>query len=494
MIWKANMDIQFVAESSLALAQYVSGYVTKAERSNMQEVWQEVSENHSIYGHLWSFGIRSLRSRECGLYEPSDLLLGDHLCEKWIDVSLPHKRNRRLKYHKVLKDMAKDNPETENIFEDNLIDSYYPQRPRDLENICLYDFVVNYEWYGKNDNGDRKYSKLTKPRLPNHKLLDPEKENEREDYYYSLLLLFVPFRDEGSLLLLSETAEEAFNRLLPTNVDCSGYYDKLQKMLKAQSNIKKINEARQADGIEEKVNKEDDDPQLLSEAKIAMKEVVEINANSDTLTLEDRITMLNNYQRRIFDKMKYHLFHQKQHKDNECQCEFKPLQMFVSGVGGTGKSFLIQTIKALVNNIWPSNDLTCAIAAPTGLAAFNVGGVTIHRLFQLPIEHDSKTAGYWSLPKTSQKVMKTSIRNVKIIIIDEVSMVSSLNLAYIHLRLDGLFGGNDWFGSRNMIFVGDLLQLQPVNGNPIFEGITNKTLSYKLGCAASVNIERFCHL
>ncbi len=36
MLWKANIDIQFVAESSLALAHYVSGYVTKAERSNMQ--------------------------------------------------------------------------------------------------------------------------------------------------------------------------------------------------------------------------------------------------------------------------------------------------------------------------------------------------------------------------------------------------------------------------------------------------------------------------
>ena len=45
--------------------------------------------------------------------------------------------------------------------------------------------------------------------------------------------------------------------------------------------------------------------------------------------------------------------------------------MFVSDVGGTGKSFLIETTKALVNNIWPSNDLTCAIATPTGLAAFN---------------------------------------------------------------------------------------------------------------------------
>ena len=56
MLWQTNIDIQFVAESSLALAHYVSGYVTKAERSNMQEMWQEVSENKSVYSRLWSFG------------------------------------------------------------------------------------------------------------------------------------------------------------------------------------------------------------------------------------------------------------------------------------------------------------------------------------------------------------------------------------------------------------------------------------------------------
>ena len=69
MLWKANIDIQFIAEASLALAHYVSGYVTKAERSNMQEIWQEVSDSKSIYSRLFSFGVRSLRSRESGLYE-----------------------------------------------------------------------------------------------------------------------------------------------------------------------------------------------------------------------------------------------------------------------------------------------------------------------------------------------------------------------------------------------------------------------------------------
>ena len=69
-------------------------------------------------------------------------------------------------------------------------------------------------------------------------------------------------------------------------------------------------------------------------------------------------------------------------------------------------------------------------------------------------------------------------------------MVSSLNLSYMHLRLEELFGGNEWFGSRNMLFVGDLLQLQPVSGTPAFEKISNKSLLFQIGCATSVNIWR----
>ena len=127
----------------------------------------------------------------------------------------------------MLQEIAKENPDTENIFEDNLIDTYYPQRPINLEALCLYDFVANYDWYGKDDSGNRKYKKLTKSRLPNNKLFDPEKEYEREDYYYSLILLFVPFRDESNLLLQDESTEEAFHRLLPANAHCSAYHDKL---------------------------------------------------------------------------------------------------------------------------------------------------------------------------------------------------------------------------------------------------------------------------
>ena len=166
--------------------------------------------------------------------------------------------------------------------------------------------------------------------------------------------------------------------------------------------------------------------------------------------------------------------------------------MFVSGVGGTGKSFVIEAVKALVDSLWTSEGLKCAITAPTGLAAFNVGGVTIHRLFQLPIEHEGKEASYWSLSKDAQKVMKMTLHSLKLLVIDEVSMVSSLNLTYVHMRMQEIFGEDHWFGGKNVLFVGDLLQLQPVNGNPVFEKMSRAAIVHKLGCIGSINIWKDC--
>ena len=343
MLWKANIDIQFVAESSLALAHYVTGYVTKAERSNMQEIWQEVSENKSIHSHLWSFGIRSLRFRECSLYEVSDLLLGDHLSEKsdtvkWLDVSMPHKRSHLLKDHRVLKVIPEHNPDTEDIFNDNFIDTVYPQRPQELEDVVsmtLYS-VANYDRQDRDDQGRRKYNRLTKARLLNHKLFDAENDNQRDEYYYSLVHLFCPFRDESTLLHENEMPEQAFHRLVTSQ--SSNYHAKLQVMLAARSNMKQINEARQANGEVEKMSKEDDNPQLLGEAKTAMHDVFDMNdITCNDLMLEERVAMFNDDQRHIFENVKAHLLHQQCRETRECECDLKPLHMFVSGVGGTGK-------------------------------------------------------------------------------------------------------------------------------------------------------------
>ena len=121
-----------------------------------------------------------------------------------------------------------------------------------------------------------------------------------------------------------------------------------------------------------------------------------------------------------------------------------------------------------------------------------MGSVTIHRLLQLPIEHEGRAAGYWKLGKDALKVMHASLSQFRLLIIDEISMVSSLNLAYIHLRLDEIFAKDEWFGGVNVLFVGDILQLPQVNGGAVFERISNKSITNKLGCMTSVNIWQVC--
>ena len=81
----------------------------------------------------------------------------------------------------------------------------------------------------------------------NHKLWNPAKEDQREDYYYSLLLLFVPFRDESQLLLPNETAEQAFQR--NTSEKGSAHSKKLQRMIEAQATVKRNNEAREQNNV-----------------------------------------------------------------------------------------------------------------------------------------------------------------------------------------------------------------------------------------------------
>ena len=67
--------------------------------------------------------------------------------------------------------------------------------------------------------------------------------------------------------------------------------------------------------------------------------------------------MLNQDQRRVFDNVKAHFQHQQRHETNKCSRDFVPLRLFVSGVGGTGKSFLIEAIKTLVESLWSSENL-----------------------------------------------------------------------------------------------------------------------------------------
>ena len=145
--------------------------------------------------------------------------------------------------------------------------------------------------------------------------------------------------------------------------------------------------------------------------------------------------------------------------------------IFLTGKAGTGKTTLLHHI---VKNTYKK----CIVAAPTGIAAINAKGVTLHSLFQLPFgsfipviqaslsfNENSKINDPNSLIKGLQMfdAKRKLLRELELLIIDEVSMLRADLLDAIDFILRHVRRKNHLpFGGVQVLFIGDLLQLPPV--------------------------------
>jgi len=163
------------------------------------------------------------------------------------------------------------------------------------------------------------------------------------------------------------------------------------------------------------------------------------------------------------------------------------LRFIVNGQGGTGKSRVIDILNQTVTHHLSDMTLPIVIAAPTGLAAFNVEGTTIHQMLCLPVEH-GKPGDYCCLQKKQLTLLKATLKGMKLVIIDKVSMVSSLTLIFIHLRLTEVMCSNELFGGVSVVFFADLLQLPPAKGSQPFVPVTFQEAKTRLGSIASLDI------
>lgn len=127
--------------------------------------------------------------------------------------------------------------------------------------------------------------------------------------------------------------------------------------------------------------------------------------------------------------------------------------IFVTGKAGTGKSTLIHWLRSQLKS--------CAVVAPTAIAAANIQGDTIHSFFGLPPRLIDPAEKH----PISSKV-RLVLENVNCLIVDEVSMVQPNIVDIMSNILCGARGNPSPFGGVPVIFVGDLLQLPPVIGSP----------------------------
>jgi ATP-dependent exoDNAse (exonuclease V) alpha subunit len=103
------------------------------------------------------------------------------------------------------------------------------------------------------------------------------------------------------------------------------------------------------------------------------------------------------------------------------------------------------------------------------------------------VEH-GKPADYSALSQEQLTVLRSTLRGLKLLIIDEVSMVSSLTLLFIHLRLTEVMNSKDLFGGISVVFFADLLQLPPVKGNQPFLQVTFLEAKQRLGAIGSIDL------
>jgi len=270
-----------------------------------------------------------------------------------------------------------------------------------------------------------------------------------EKYFFSLLLMFQPWRKIEELKNGYDTYAASFHEVKLHFAEALQYHEKLEELQRVFKSAKQLLQ-EYLDDLEKQHVSQDDPNNPIGvqhvEAGEAMQDFKDLGNKCEEVDINEMISKLNADQRRVFDKV-----------TNTVMSDKSILRLYVSGEGGTGKSFLIKTIK-----YWIKQNLhkDTAIAAPTGIAAFNIDGLTVHRLLQLPVEH-GHTPKYKQLSDHVLQVLRSDLKDVNLIIIDEVSMISNLILMYIHLRLSQIFDTTDcddgWFGQKHILLFGDVL-------------------------------------
>ena len=500
-IWEANMDIQPIGMTR-AFAVYVCKYVCKGEpeeiTKKIRAMIDSAKKNPSLNNRreLRRLCRDVMKNRELGVQEAAVHVcrLPLKICSRGsirVNSCFPEDRPRMMKKRQFLTGDESD-------YNTNIFDKY-ERRPLSVDHLCLAEFASFYRTSSKkivesrdseddddaivfadeeNHGSDAILNSLPETiTLSNKQVMIKRKKeaviippyiNEEKDpqkKFYSLLAMFCPFRNESELLEGFKTAEESLlhkekNGLLRSFSDIENSslmerYKELQKMIIRINLLRDENEGLNT----ELEHAPEGDPHTFEDEE----NHVDLDENIDDIMTIDPIQaaseqqkivkQLNEGQKEIYEKVK------KQIKSENS----KKLLIYVSGGAGTGKSFLLRAVKNLIILAEDTAyDLPkIFIAAPTGIAARNVSGMTIHRLFALR----NDTGNEVNIAKLDGRLLERHCAmwaQVRWLIIDEISMISYQMLHTIHLRCQDFKRNKDYFGGLNVILMGDLYQLPPV--------------------------------
>jgi len=148
---QANVDDQYIGHIGSCLPYYITEYMTKHERSEQDQMWQDIfTSSKSLGTNTMSFMLKSVKSRQVGANEAADRLLGHKLYSqsrqmRFADLQPPSQAKRVLKPAHEISQLLKHNPDTQDIFLPHWVLNVYPARPDELEDVSLHELLGWYE-------------------------------------------------------------------------------------------------------------------------------------------------------------------------------------------------------------------------------------------------------------------------------------------------------------------------------------------------------------
>ena len=527
MSWEANHDVQYVT-SVLECVFYVASYMSKPEKT-LGDLLKDVCKAGQHLGpksSMKAVAKKFLTHREVSAQEAVYRLLSLPLTKGsrqviFLPTDLPENRTRLFKPMKFIETLDDDDP---NVFQISILDRY-EARPVSVEDLCLAEFVARYAYSAgprkSNTNEedvseseddieeqeeelpkqiqllkDRGYMTLRKKNavVRSHQfsqVKDPEK------YYHAQLLLYCPWRQEVPDLL-DDTYQNSYTekeQIITPNRERFEHH--VEEVNEAIDNLAENgppdegwgNLAPQTEQLRDEERREGatpDDENVLQAFEVtddrhAARDLRliphEYDLQSENVSNEEwynMVTSLNEKQSKVHDFITSWCTDMiLTHKDERPPA----FHIFLTGGAGVGKSHLVRTLVQTATKIFNRNNQTDSnhvlVCAPTGTAAYNIAGYTIHSAFVLPI-NESKHDDYIPLSNEKLAGLKEAIGNIKILVLDEISMVGTDMALSIHRRLCDIMGNQEPFGGVSVLAVGDLLQLPPVGRYPIFDPPTDE--------------------
>ena len=504
--WRANMDIQFILDV-YACASYITSYVAKSERGMselLRSACQEAKQgNVNLKQQVRIIGNKFVNNVEVSAQEAVYQLLQMPLKRSsrqvvFLNTSPPEERVYLLKSNLDLL------PDDADIAASNVITRYVSRAP-ELENVCFADYAALHDKVNttshrsiddehNDDDTDANTSQLLKTRktarvirFVNFNAVADAEKSAREK-----LMLNTHWRNEHTHLYGGfQSFVEHFQAVKPTLKDVVQNYESFcDEVTFAEESLTRQQVEEQWDllapGVMHSDTTEQDAGVCESECHAALHPDTQAQTSEYDLAIDlglGRLTSSTETSSHRYDMSDDDYFTLMKSLNHQ-QLEFiydtlhcvkmsrQPVYRFLSGGAATGKSYVLRALRESAERYFRSraganHELHWTMTvAPTGKAAFLIGGSTIHSVFHVPA---NQSLNFKRLDHESLNSLRSQIGHVKLWFIDEISMVGHKLFSFIDQRLQELNNTNLPFGGTSVVVFGDLFQLPPVIDGFVFE-------------------------